>query len=339
MTVQAAAIVDLIGKGFVEPTIPPTCLPHLFVQQVIGLILQEHGLTRSGLQDWLGRLTPIAGTGEEERILKHMLAEGILMQDQGVLGMGVAGERRYGKRHYMEVLSVFTSPPGFTAWHGRHEIGNVDVSALNLRSGEPTILLLAGKTWQVDSVNWSKRILTVTPVQASGKSRWTGQPAALGAELCAAIRDVLLGTETHPSWSRRAQENIQQSREAHDFLSRGPLTLQARNDSTRLWTFAGRRCNAALAFAALAEGRAAVPNNLFLDINGTISVDFLAVLASRLTRPESFVLDTLEGLDLPDIKFSDALPSPLRTRLHMERALDVPCALATLTKPRPFPHE
>ncbi|MBM3956355.1 MAG: DEAD/DEAH box helicase, partial [Planctomycetes bacterium] len=105
--VQAAALVDLWRDGFVEPVVPPAEPFHLFAQQLLTLVLQEQGLGRSAWRDWVGRMPGFAVQPPEapERVIDHMLAERILFEDQGILAIDEPGERRYGWRHYMEVMS------------------------------------------------------------------------------------------------------------------------------------------------------------------------------------------------------------------------------------------
>ena len=47
--------------------------------------------------------------------MRHMLASNILHADSGVLGFGSAGERAFGRRHFLELVSAFTTP-GRICW-------------------------------------------------------------------------------------------------------------------------------------------------------------------------------------------------------------------------------
>ena len=65
-----------------------------------------------------------------------MLAQGMLWEEQGILGIGQKGEETYGRRHFLELLSVFLSPPLFAVLHGRQELGFVDeLTFLGKREG------------------------------------------------------------------------------------------------------------------------------------------------------------------------------------------------------------
>ena len=67
-----------------------------------------------------------------------MLAQGMLWEEQGILGIGQKGEETYGRRHFLELLSVFLSPPLFAVLHGRQELGFVDeLTFLGKQEGSP----------------------------------------------------------------------------------------------------------------------------------------------------------------------------------------------------------
>ena len=65
-------------------------------------------------------------------------------------------------------------------------------------------MLLSGRAWKVNTVDWKRRTVAVEPAEEHGRSTWLGSSRPLGFELCQAMRRVLLDDKTHPSWSRRA---------------------------------------------------------------------------------------------------------------------------------------
>ena len=55
-----------------------------------------------------------------------MLARDILVELDGALMMGPAGERLFGRRHFMEVTSMFLTEPLMTVRWGGRMLGQVD---------------------------------------------------------------------------------------------------------------------------------------------------------------------------------------------------------------------
>ena len=81
-----------------------------------------------------------------DSLVQWMLQQQILWDDQGVLWLGRAGEETYGRRNFLDLCSVFTSPPLFTVLHGREELGFVDAMTFLGNQDSPRALLLGGQS-------------------------------------------------------------------------------------------------------------------------------------------------------------------------------------------------
>ena len=53
-------------------------------------------------------------------ILRHLVEQGYLDSDGGMLFIGPEAERRFGRRHFMDLTAVFTAPPQFTVLRRPH---------------------------------------------------------------------------------------------------------------------------------------------------------------------------------------------------------------------------
>ena len=175
-----------------------------------------------------------------------------------MLWLGREGQDAYGRKNFLDLISVFTAPPLFTVLHGRHELGSVDESTfLGRRDDGPPVLLLAGRAWRVSHLDWKRRRAHVEPAEDAGRSRWRGGGQFLGHDLCRAIRRVLAGDAASPGWSRRAVARMEAIRAEYPWLTGDEANvLLAAGDEAAWWTFAGGRANAALAHElATAAGR------------------------------------------------------------------------------------
>jgi ATP-dependent Lhr-like helicase len=74
------------------------------------------------------------------RLLQHMIREEILWEDAGILWFGPRGEKEFGRRNFLELLSVFCSPLQIQVRYGNTDIGNVDPLSLRREDDQPTIL-------------------------------------------------------------------------------------------------------------------------------------------------------------------------------------------------------
>jgi len=244
----AAALTLLWRRGYVEHIRPPPKPYQVVAQQVMALVLQHGGIERGAIAKATGRTFRDLPPGLVEQILEHMIREEILWEDAGVLWFAPRGEKEFGQRNFLELLSVFTSPLQIQVRYGNAEIGTVDPLSLRREDDQPTVLQLAGRGWKVTSVDWPRRIASVEPSKQPGRSRWVGSPRALGFDLCRAVRSVLVGADSGVTLSRRAQGRLAELREEMPFCAEDSNSLVTDQAGTaRWWTFAGLGANAVLA--------------------------------------------------------------------------------------------
>ena len=84
----------------------------------MALTLQESGI---GASSWNTHLPVTPGLSSEsdplQPIVSHMVKTEVLHNDQGTIGIGLAGEKSYGKKNFMELFSVFISAPPVSYTH------------------------------------------------------------------------------------------------------------------------------------------------------------------------------------------------------------------------------
>ena len=321
---RAAGLIQLRASGYVEPIVPPPLPFHILAQQIMALSLQEGGIGRYRWKEWIGRMPGFAAMadGDLEAVLGHMLGDGILFEDGGVLSMGLEGEDQYGWRNFMELFSVFTSPPLFRVLHGRAELGEVHRSSFEVKQNQVPILVLAGRNWVVRHVDWDARIAYVEPSQSAGRSRWPGAGQPLRTELCHAIRDVLAGEAIPAAVSQRAGKQLEGLREEFAWVERGSTAVVRTADGFAWWTFAGLLANASLRAELGALARQDTRgDNLEVTLAETAStVELENAIASLrgapITRPP--VAD--EAID--GLKFSRCLPRALAVKSLEARLTD-----------------
>ena len=278
---QAAALIHLWISGYVEPVDPPLCPYHVLTQQILGILLQEKGMGINTWQRWIGRI-PVFGEMPNKivsEILQHMLKTDILSHDQGVLWFGEKGEKIFGFRNFMELCSVFTSPPLYTVKHGRNLIGYVDEITF-AGSAENRVILLGGRGWSVSHIDRGKRIASVEPTKEKGRLRWLGAGPYLSFTFCQAIKQMLSGGETSRSWSKRAIEKMNALREEYQWNEMNKTTLLRRKNGLTWWTFAGKIANIHLAAMINSKlEKAAYADNLTIKIDKSVLIEDLKTLA------------------------------------------------------------
>ena len=325
--IQAAGLIDLWAEGYVEPIIPPEYPLHIAAQQIMALALQRRGIARDEVHDWLGSFLLTAGLPREQidELIRWMLSQAILSEDNGLMWLGHEGESTFGRRNFSELFSVFTSPPLFTVLHGRQELGFVDqLSFLGQHRG-PRVLLLGGRSWRVTYVDWSRRHAFVEATDDRGSTRWSGQGQSLSFRLCQAIKSVLAGETNHDCWSQRACEQITETRTGFWWVDPETTTIVSGGSNvSEWWTFGGNLVNAALAATLESEsGQSVQVSNLAITIKDGIEPSELRQAVERTLATEADAFSPpVDEEAIDGLKFSECLPAEQARELLQRRLVD-----------------
>ena len=311
---RAAGLLLLWGRGFVEPVVPPPSPRHIAAQQLLGLALQEG---RFGASSWPERWGGVPVMADAERVLEYLRAEDFLVEDSGLLFIGPRAEKEFGRRYFMDLLSSFTADPELRVVAGRREIGSVSPLALSgHKPDQPKQLLLAGRAWRIEAIDWDRHEVMVSEQPEKGAVRWPSVPIAESFELVRAQREVLLGANPDVELSTRAVERLRVLREdLTGTVTPDGLVLVERGTGAVLWTWAGLRANETLLAALGPVGEVSADNAAVRLPHG---VGIAEVRAADVANALPLVSpQAVEGL-----KFSVALPTDLATATLAERFVD-----------------
>ncbi|MEU6118084.1 DEAD/DEAH box helicase [Streptomyces sp. NPDC047117] len=335
---QAAALLLLWGRGWVEPVTPPPEPRHLVAQQLLAIALQQH---KMGDQLWAEQWNGLAPFDRSASpILRHLVSTGLLDTDGGMLFIGPEAERLFGRRHFIELTASFTAPPQFTVLSGRTEIGQTDPSVLTEERPGPRRLLLGGRSWQVTFIDWVRKRVFVEPADSGGVARWTGSElVGLSYALTRAMREVLLGAEPPVSLTRRAEVCLTKWREedAPCLVHPGGTLVTRAGTDVRWWTWAGYRANATLA-ASLPSITDPVqrPTDNSLRLREDLTLDMWREAREGTDGGTALVLPDVDRRAVHGLKFSAALPERIAVATVAARLADFDGARAALTEPVRF---
>ncbi|MXM68179.1 DEAD/DEAH box helicase [Streptomyces sp. HUCO-GS316] len=329
---SAAALLLLWSRGWVEPVIAPAEPRHIVAQQVLALCLQEHRVGDRLWQEWWGGLGPFGPSGEP--IVRHLVEEGYLDRDGELLFIGPEAENRFGYRHFMDLTAVFTAAPEFTVLSGRTEIGTTDPVLLTDEVVGPRRLLLAGRSWQVTYIDWSRRRCFVEPVESGGRARWggVGLTRTSSYERTRAARDILLGATPPVRLTRRAESALARVRdESAEFVyGDGTVIMRGgRDTNVRWWTWAGYRTNATLAatLSTIADPLQR-PTDTYVRLREDITPQEWKKATADAVR--HLCLPAVDPRALAGLKFNAALPLRLAEATLAARLADLDGAAASL---------
>lgn len=312
---EAAGLLLLWKRGFVEPITPPPRPRHLTAQQLLALALQEGAYGASTWREWWGSLA-LMDDGDE--VLAYLRNEGFLVEGGGLLMIGPAAEKTFGRRHFMDLLSSFDAEKELRVVSGNKELGFISPLALPREGstrGDKKPVLMNGRAWHVEQVNWERFEVLVSPVAHKGDVRWQSGAIALSFEIMRAQRDVLLGETPDVPLSRRAVDRLGLVREARarQVVVDG-LVVNRPGDDVHLWTWAGLKANETLrAGLGGAEGQS---YNDVMVLRGAGDLSRLADVSFDDVVPH-VPAEMVEGL-----KFSAALPELTAVKTLAERFAD-----------------
>lgn len=331
---QASGLLHLWGQGWVEPVVAPPEPRHLVAQQILALCLQEHRIgDKLWAESWNG-LRPF-GPGAEP-ILRYLVTEGFLEADGGTLFIGAQAEKRFGYRHFMGMTAAFTSPPQFTVFSGRAEIGRTDPMLLTEECEGPRRLLLAGRSWQVTYIDWKRRRCFVEPVDGGGRAKWHAVPGGgISFELSRAMRAVLLGARPPGLITRRARDRLSAVRDASMSAVHpgGTVIAHSPDGDVRWWTFAGHKANATLTatLADLATDRIQRHTDLYIRLRADLTPAMWAEASAD--ADERICLPDIDQRAVAGLKFAAALPERLAVATLAARLAAPDSARTVLAEP------
>ena len=343
--VQATALVRLAARGWVERIPEQTrCWPVL-VHQILAMTQQHGGISAERCWQMLSRIPDFAGISvtEYEDLISHMKRGEWLFESGGLLVMGRAAEKAFGKKNFLELYAVFSTPVLYAVeTESARPVGSLEQAFVDRLVDDMSTFLLGGRPWLVLRVNHDDRVVRVQPAPRGKKPSWGGFiPQFLGREVCEEMRAVLMGSDEHPFLDERAKTSLAEWRaELGPTLGRGAMLFDG--DTLVWWTFAGGRINQTLKYALEWKGSWKVSSDNFsLSIQGA-GVGFREVgrVVAELGSPGAWEdADLRRALlsKVPDYrlsKFQKVLPDPIQVEMVGAYLLDFAGASSvTLTGP------
>lgn len=272
----AIALIELAKEGWVENIdVNPRCWAVL-IHQLLAMSLADDGVTPDEAWQQLRRVPDFRGieAAEYERLVSWMLEDSSLLLASGRIVIGPKAERRFGRRNFMELYAVFSSPQSYTVQlSDGHALGTLTQDFVDRLVDDVSCFLLAGRPWVVVRVQHEDRRVVVESAPRGREPTWGGfLPQFLGLEVCQGIRKALVSDEEYPYLDPQAARLVAERREALAHAL-GPESndLEVRDGELRWWTFAGGRINTTLRYAlgAVEQTWKIIPDNFVLRIRGS----------------------------------------------------------------------
>jgi len=328
--------VELARSGFIESVKTGTAAWHLLLHQIMAVCLERGGIERGEPYRLLGRASCFSGITPEkfERFVAFLISKDLLHDDGNTLSMGLAAEKAFGRKNFMELYSVFSTPSEFEVLGVSGDvIGSIEWSFLEKLLEEGASFYLSGQAWAVDRIEWKKKCVFVVRSPAGKIPKWGGlSPGFLGYDICRKIRDILVSTDSY-SWlppdSGAFLESLRTDR--REFLS-SAFAPVSQDDKGVCWhTNAGGYVNTSLRFALRIElGLDVQATNEYVKISdGTLAWNDFTAAVEKISSPgywdDPGLLRRITSL-MPNYrlsKFQEYLPEELQLKLVADTLLDI----------------
>lgn len=322
----AMGICRLWSEGWVEAAYPPPEPWAIVAQQAMAATLERSQWPRQELVFLLCGAFPESVPQSITDLIDHMVRLGFLMETEGVLQIGPATEKHFGRTHYKDLLASFSGAQLLLGRFGSVEVGLIDPMML-ANDKEARLILLAGKSWRIMDVDWKRQTVWLEPAKEGGKARWAGSGRTLSRDIAQGIlRALREGTGSHAVISKRAHLEIQEIIEQIPNSGGVLAWSMAKNESggARLWTFGGTRANRTIAKQIQSMTEVRRIDALGLDLK--ISIDLSELNSDFSVSDLQFSTGEVKERAKP-IKFSDCLPAILLVQIIRMRQFEQPASL------------
>jgi len=337
---QSIALVELAKAGWVESVeVIDRCWPVL-IHQLLALALAGNGVTAEDAWAHLSRVPDFAGISREEydRLIAWLLENEWMRMAAGRIVLGPQAERRFGRRNFMDLYAVFSSPQSYAVETGGGQpLGTLNQEFVDRLVDGVSTFLLSGRAWLVQMIRHEDRRVIVGPAPRGRQPTWGGfLPQFLGFDLCQKIRQVIAGTDTYPYLDDPAAAVLAEQRAILGPVLRGNRgDLEIIDGEYRWWTFAGGRVNSTLryALAAIAADWKVSTDNFTVRMRGdALNGDAFDAVMEHLRQEALWQDDELwatVAAGLPGYrlsKFQPLMPPWVEREVISRYLLDVPGA-------------
>lgn len=336
---QATALIELARARWVENVkVNLRCWPVL-VHQIMALTLQFGAVEKDLIWQELQRVPDFSGIERQEfeALIAYMEREDFLFFSAGRLSLGTKAERTFGKRNFMEMYAVFSSPKLYRVLTAAgRELGSLEQAFVDTLVEGMSTFLLGGKAWLAKQIDHATRSIVCQLVAQGKKPRWGNYlPQFLGHQLCQKMAELLCDCGDPPGYlTAQAKEAfLSLKAQFQEHLQNGYWYSQIVDNSVIVWNFAGGAVNHTLkyALAILLPSVSVGVENLHLKISlGEENMNSLKEAFMRLANPETWVtiMPKLASC-MPNYrlsKFQEALPANYSQETVKSYLLDVDTA-------------
>ncbi|AKG22328.1 DEAD/DEAH box helicase [Calothrix sp. 336/3] len=205
---QCIAIIQLyLEERWIEP-IKSIFYPYsLLYHQIMSILAAEGELSPGMLAHKILSLSAFKSISQEDLkiLLRYLIdIQHIQRTETGKLIIGLAGERIVNR---FQFYAVFQENREFTVKYNSTEIGSI---AMPLAVGNQ--FGLAGKSWEVVGLDFSKRNISVKPIAGKASIFWRGASGSIHPRIIQRIREILIEDVNYSYLQKNANKRVELAR-------------------------------------------------------------------------------------------------------------------------------
>ena len=206
--IRAIAIVQLyIEERFIEPPSIKKMPMSLLFHQTLSILSSGGSLSAKQLADRILTLPPFANVSKEDyrTLLVSMVNNGLLeFTEEKELIVGLEGEKLISS---FKFYAVFKDSEDFTVRCGSDEIGTITTPP---PTGDR--FALAGRVWEVEEVDVSRRLVYVHGVEGKMEVSWPGDYGEIHTRILERMKQVLEEDIDYPYLKDNARNRLTSAR-------------------------------------------------------------------------------------------------------------------------------
>jgi len=342
---QAIGIVELARNNWVENVKTQKTVWHILLHQIMAMCLERGAVTPTMLWDQLHQAYCFSAISKEkfDQFIDFLLSKDFLHNDGRMYSLGLKAEKAFGRKNFMEIYSVFSTPLEFeVAGLSGDIIGTVQWDFLEKLLEESSAFYLAGRAWLVERIEWKKKCVMVLPAPAGKVPKWGGiTPNFLSYELCRKMRDILVSSDDYTYLDLKSKYLLAAMRkDRQTLLSSSYAPIEHDEKGFIWWTWAGGNINNTLRTIFKIELNAdAQASNEYVKIKSDLSTfneyqETIKKISEPLYWNNQELLNKINTM-VPNYhlsKFQPYLPEELKLRLIADTIFDIEGTLAFLRK-------
>ncbi len=332
--VQAAALIELARRGWVENVpVQTRCWPVL-VHQLMALTLQHKGISAEECWTQLSPVSDFKGITRQEydQLIEHLLRTDFLFQTGGLLSLGDTAERVFGRKNFQEIYAVFTTPQLYSViTESGRSVGSLEQNFVDKLADGVSCFLLGGRGWVADCVRHNEKVVVAHPAPAGRKPAWGGYlPQFLSYPLCREMAAILADSRPLPYLDPSALASVEELRRELGPSLKARFAIESTPKGEWLLTFAGGAVNQTIKYGLnILKGWQTTVDNfrvrLIKEHNHSEIVAALSELASAefWERPETTELLMASLPEYRLSKFQQALPRRFGLQMVRDYLIDI----------------